>query len=261
MMSARLRERSDKLLAVAALLVAWQLASGELARLVSSPLLVLRRLGRYVTHGELVHHGLYTIAEAWGGLLLGGVPGVALAFVLARRPIPKSILAPFMAAGYGAPKIALAPLFIVWLGIGIFSKIALVASIVFFVLFFMTCAGIEQIQERQLLTARILGANDRLIWREIVWPSALPYIFASLHTALPHAVGAAVLGEILSGNRGLGYLIQWSASEFDPAGVFASVTVLAAIVGLQKVMVDRIERRVLSWRPTEARADDARTTF
>ena len=151
--------------------------------------------------GDLLRHTLYTASEALLGFVMGGVPAVALPFLLRRRPLTTAILEPFLVAGYGAPKLALAPLFILWFGIGIASKVALVAISSFFILYFNTVAGLRAVEPRLAQMARVAGATEWDVARHIMLPGAVRNILAGVRIAMPYAIGGAVVAELLSANR------------------------------------------------------------
>jgi NitT/TauT family transport system permease protein len=207
------------------------------------------RLTTGVWSGDLVRHAVVTLAAALAGFLLGGLPGAGLPFLLRRRPLLTAILDPFMVGGYGAPKLALAPLFVLWFGIGIESKIALVAVTVFFVVYFSALGGIRALDARLVQMAQVAGASERHVARHIVFPGAVPYVFTGFRIAMPYSIGGAVIAELISSNRGLGYLIQLSATNFDTTGVFVALIAIGAIVAVTNGMVNLCERRLLRWRP------------
>jgi NitT/TauT family transport system permease protein len=149
----------------------------------------------------------------------------------------------------GRPKLALAPLFILWFGIGIESKIALVAITVFFIVYFSALAGVRALDTKLVQMAQVAGANERDVARHIVFPGAVPYIFTGFRIAMPYSIGGAVVAEIISANRGLGYLIQLSAMNFDTTGVFVALVAVTIIVFVLNGAVDFSERRLLRWRP------------
>src|SRR5690606_13167967 len=155
----------------------------------------------------------------------------------------------FMVGGYGAPKLALAPLFILWFGIGIESKIALVAITVFFIVYFSALAGVRALDTKLVQMAQVVGANERDVAHHIVFPGAVPYIFTGFRIAMPYSIGGAVVAEIISANRGLGYLIQLSAMNFDTSGVFVALVAVTVIVFVLNGTVNISERRLLRWRP------------
>ena len=224
-------------------------------RLVSSSDLLDRiALGRAcpghggILNGELLRHASYTAGEAAAGFIIGAVPAVVLPFPLRRKPILTAILDPFMVGGYGAPKLALAPLFILWFGIGIWSKIVLVAVTVFFIVYFSTLAGIRALDPKLVQMAQVAGASERDVARYIVFPGAVPHIFSGLRIAMPYSIGGAVIAELISANRGLGYLVQLGAMNFDTTSVFAALAVVTLIVFLGNWCVNAAERRLLRWR-------------
>jgi NitT/TauT family transport system permease protein len=189
------------------------------------------------------------IEEAFAGAVIGGVPAVILPFVLRRSPILISILDPFMVGGYGSPKLALAPLFILWFGIGTESKIALVASVLFFIVYFSTLAGVRSLDAKLVQMAQIMGCSEQQLARKIVFPGAVPNIFAGFRIGLPYAIGAAVITELISSNRGLGYLVQVGAMNFDTTQCFVAIAAATLIIFAVGFLVDGSERLLLRWRP------------
>jgi NitT/TauT family transport system permease protein len=245
-----LRARADQLLVLVVLLAAWQGLSMAFGTYwAGSPLGVVRRLTSGVLSGELLTHASYTLIEAVAGFLIGAIPAAALPFLLRRLPIVTAILDPFMVGGYGAPKLALAPLFILWFGIGIESKIALVAITVFFIVYFSALAGVRALDAKLVQMAQVMGASERAVARHIVFPGAVPYIFTGFRIAMPYSIGGAVIAELISANRGLGYLIQLSANNFDTTGIFVALVATTLIVFLGNWSVNAVERRLLRWRP------------
>lgn len=233
-------------------IVAWEATAqlwGEMW--VSSPWLAGYRLAEVVFGGEILRHAWFTVQAGFWGFLIGGIPAVVLPFILRRYPRTTAVLDPYFVAGYGMPKLSLAPLFILWFGVGMESKIALVASMTFFLLFFNTHAGVQSVNIHLMNMARVAGATERHIARHIVWPAAVPSIFAGLRISAPHAVGGAVIGEVISSDRGLGFVIQNSATDFDTTGIIVALLVLTIIVVAIYYFVDRIERYLLSWRPVD----------
>jgi NitT/TauT family transport system permease protein len=245
-----LRLTLDRLVLLAILLTLWQACSLQFGtHWFSSPWRTVERFWELSANGDLLYHADYTVQAAVYGFLLGGIPGLLLPFVLRRHPVINAILDPYFAGGYGVPKLALAPLFILWFGIDLMPKIALVASIVFFLVFFSTMAGVQAVNAQFVNMARVAGASERDIARHIVWPGAIPYAFAGFRIAAPYSIGAAVVGELISSNRGLGYMIQAGATDFDTTTVFVSLASLTLIVVLVNVGVAYAERWLLRWRP------------
>jgi NitT/TauT family transport system permease protein len=248
--AAVLKSRGDQLLVLLLLFAIWQALSLWLGTYwVGSPLGVVLRLYQGIVGGALLLHASFTLAEAVIGFFIGAIPAALLPFLLRRLPIVTAILDPFMVGGYGAPKLALAPLFILWFGIGIESKIALVAITVFFIVYFSALAGVRALDNKLVQMAQVMGANERDVARHIVFPGAVPYIFTGFRIAMPYSIGGAVVAEIISANRGLGYLIQLSAMNFDTTGVFVALVAVTIIVFICNSAVDIAERRLLRWRP------------
>jgi NitT/TauT family transport system permease protein len=248
--SIRWRTVLDRLLVAGIILGVWQLGSAMVGSYwLSSPWATVSRFAAQIMNGELVFHASYTLGEAVAGTLIGGVPAVLLPFLLRRHPIVVAILDPFMIGGYGAPKLAFAPLFILWFGIGTESKIALVASVVFFIVYFATLNGVRALDAKLVQMAQIVGASERQLSRHIVFPGAVPSIFAGFRIAVPYSVGAAVIAELISSNRGLGYLVQTGAMNFDTTSVFAAIVMATLLVLGANWLMNSLERLLQRWRP------------
>jgi NitT/TauT family transport system permease protein len=248
--SGRVMSRIDQMLVLVVLFGVWQVLSMWLGTYwIGSPWGVVTRFVAGVMNGSLLQHASFTLIEAAAGFVIGAIPAIVLPFLLRRLPIVTAILDPFMVGGYGAPKLALAPLFILWFGIGIESKVALVAITVFFIVYFSTISGIRALDTKLVQMAQVAGANERDVARHIVFPGAVPYIFTGIRIAMPYSIGGAVIAELISANRGLGYLIQLSAMNFDTVGVFVALVAVTLIVFIGNSSVNIVERRLLRWRP------------
>jgi NitT/TauT family transport system permease protein len=248
--TAWLRARRDQVIVLVALIAIWQLLSLWLGVYwVGSPWGVLRRFVLGVFGGDLLVHASYTFTEALAGFLIGAIPAALLPFLLRRWPMAVAIIDPVMVGGYGAPKLALAPLFILWFGIGIESKVVLVAITVFFIVYFSALAGVRALDTKLVQMAQVMGANEQHVARHIVFPGAVPYIFTGLRIAMPYSIGGAVIAELLSANRGLGYMVQLGAMNFDTTGIFTALAMTTCIVFIGNWSVDAVERRLLRWRP------------
>jgi len=246
----RWRTHLDRAIVLVVLLAIWQVAGMILGIYwVSTPWATLSQFFATLWDGELIRQSGYTIEEAAMGAVIGGVPAVVLPFLLRRSPIMVAILDPFMVGGYGAPKLALAPLFILWFGIGVESKIALVASVLFFVVYFSTLAGVRSLDAKLVQMAQLLGASEQQVARKVIFPSAVPHIFAGFRIGLPYAIGAAVIAELISSNRGLGYLVQVGAMNFDTTQCFVAILAATIIVHAVGWGVDATEALLLRWRP------------
>lgn len=249
-MSRRVRQTLDRVLVGLVLLAAWHLGSLIAGPYwITSPWQTLQAIGHLFAVEQLSSHALYTLQESFYGFLLGGIPGLVLPFLLRRSPKLMSVIEPYLVAGYGVPKLALTPLFIVWFGIGMGSKLAIVVTITFFIVFFNVLAGVRALDLKLVRTAQILGASESQVARKIIWPGSVPYIFVGLRTATPYAVGGAVIAELVSSNKGLGYLVQLYAMNFDSRNMFAALTVITVMVIVMMAAVNSLERRLLRWRP------------
>lgn len=243
----------DRLLILICAVATWQVCSFVFGpQWFSTPWITGGRFIASLLDGEILHHAQFTLAAAAAGFLVGGLPGMLLPFALRRSPVLTAMLDPYLIGGYGVPKLAVAPLFILWFGIGLGSKIALVASIVCFLMYFNAAAGVKAVSIQLLDMARIAGASEADMARHIVWPCAAPYILAGIRISAPYAIGAAVVGELISSNQGLGYLIQAAAMDFNVTGVFVALIGLTILVVGINWILDRTERWLLRWRRTEA---------
>jgi NitT/TauT family transport system permease protein len=219
---------------------------------VSRPTAIAQRVVTWLAGGTLWPHLAVTLEEALLGLVVGAALGISLGFVLARSPLLAQIFDPYIKMLNAIPRVVLAPLFLLWFGLGIWSKVALAVTLVFFVMFFSTYQGVRDASRVLIDNVRMLGATERQLVRHVLVPSALTWIFASLHTSLGFAMVGAVVGEYLGSTRGLGYLISQAEGTFDTTGVFAGMTILAVVVVIVSTGVSRLERWLLRWK------DDAR---
>jgi len=215
---------------------------------VSRPTDIAARIVAWCVHGTIWTHLFTTLEEAFLGLLIGAAAGITLGFVLARSPLVARICDPYITMLNAVPRVVLAPIFLLWFGLGIWSKVALAVTLVFFVMFFNTYQGVRDADRVLIDNARMLGASERQLIRHVLIPSALTWIFSSLHTSLGFALVGAVVGEYLGSARGLGYVISQAEGTFDTTGVFAGMVVLAAVVGIVSVGVTRLERWLLRWK-------------
>jgi len=240
-----------QLLLAAALLALWQalVAVGLLDPFfVSRPSDIARRIAAWIAGGTLWRHLGVTIEESVLGLVVGAALGIAVGFALARSPFVGSVLDPYIKMLNAVPRVVLAPLFLLWFGLGIWSKVALAVTLVFFVMFFNTYQGVRDADPVVIDNVRMLGATERQLVRHVLIPSALTWIFSSLQTSLGFAMVGAVVGEYLGATHGLGYVIAQAEGTFDTTGVFAGMTVLAAVVVIASAGVSRLERWLLRWK-------------
>ncbi|QBD83701.1 ABC transporter permease [Ktedonosporobacter rubrisoli] len=237
-------------LLLALILLIWQLVSGRWVDplFLSSPLEVAGQLLSWTADGTLWFHTVITLQETVLGLVFGCVSGILVGFLLGLSPQLSSVLDPFITAIYSIPKVALAPLFILWFGIDVQMKVILAAVTVFFLVFFITLAGVREVDQDLVDAVRLMGGNQReIIWKVIV-PSTLSAVLTGVHMAIPYALIGAVVGELIVSNRGIGFLIQDSASAFHTSGVFAALLVLTVIASLLNALVHLVERKTSRWK-------------
>jgi NitT/TauT family transport system permease protein len=199
--------------------------------------------------GSIWWHLGITLAETMLSFVIGAAGGILVGFWFARKPLVAAVFDPYVKMANSLPRVVLAPIFALWFGLGIWSKVALGVTLVFFIVFFNVYQGVKEVNPAVLANARMLGMNDRALFRHVYWPSALSWMFSSLHTSVGFAVVGAVVGEYLFAAAGLGYLIQQAQSNFDEAGVFAGMFILAVFVIAIDFAVTLVERRLLVWRP------------
>ena len=215
---------------------------------VSRPSDIAQRIVQWIVTGSLWGHLAVTLEESLLGLLAGSAMGISLGFSLGRSPMMASILDPYIKMLNAVPRVVLAPLFLLWFGLGIWSKVALAVTLVFFVMFFNTYQGVRDADRVLIDNVRMLGASERQLVRHVLVPSALTWIFSSLQTSLGFAMVGAVVGEYLGATRGLGYVISQAEGTFDTTGVFAGMTVLGVVVVMVSAGVTRLERWLLRWK-------------
>src|SRR5438128_3138776 len=218
----------------------------------STPSDVAARIVKWFVEGTIWRHLWITLVESVLAFVIGSVVGVLVGFWFARRPLVAAVFDPYVKMMNALPRVVLAPIFALWLGLGIWAKVALGVTLVFPIVFFNVYQGVKEVSPTVLANARMLGMDERQLTWHVYWPSALSWMFSSLHTSVGFAVVGAVVGEYLGSAAGLGYLIQQAEGVFDVAAVFAGMFVLSAFVILIDFGVTLVERRLLVWRPTAA---------
>ncbi|MEO3872794.1 ABC transporter permease [Nonomuraea sp. B12E4] len=243
-----------RLLLVVALLSTWEWSAGRWFDLTftSRPSAIWARLLEWHQDGVLWANTWVTLQEIVLGFVLGGAAGAVAGFPLASAPRLYRVLDPFIMALYSIPKVALAPLFIVWFGIGTNMKVLLAAATVFFLVFLNTAAGVREVDRGLIDAVRLMGGGRRDLFLKVVLPSSMTGLLTGLKVAVPYALIGAVIGELVASNRGLGYLINDAAAKFDTAGVFATLVVLSVIAALLNLVVGVFDRWVSKWKPLEA---------
>ena len=217
----------------------------------SFPSEIYAALVELVRSGDLLQHAPITITEAVVGFVCGTVVGGAVGFVFGWWEKVAELLDPFIIAIYSLPKVALAPLFILWFGIGIQAKIILTATIVFFLVFFNTYAGVRDTSRELIDIVRLMGARTpQVLWR-VVLPSAMAAIFVGLRVSVPYALIGAVVGEMMASTRGVGVLLVRANGQFDTAGAFAALFVLIVISTCFNAAIVTLERYLLRWKKVQ----------
>ena len=220
----------------------------------SNPVDVGHQIVDWFATGVIWKHLAITLVESILAFVIGSLLGIAVGFWFARKALVAAVFDPYVKRANALPRVVLAPIFALWLGLGIWSKVALGVTLVFFIVFFNVYQGVKEVSATVRDNARMLGMNERQLMRHVYWPSAMSWMFSSLHTSVGFAVVGAVVGEYLGSAAGLGYLIQQAEGVFDVAGVFAGMFVLSAFVILIDILVSMIERRLLVWRPNAGEA-------
>jgi NitT/TauT family transport system permease protein len=222
----------------------------------SQPTAVAAKLWYWITQGTelgpLWEQALVTMEEAVGGFVVGSILGVIFGVALGRNRLLSDVTGPYIKAANAIPRVVLGALFAVSLGLDIKSKIATAAVLVFFVVFFNAFQGVREVDRNLIANARILGAGNRQLTTEILIPSALSWIVASLHTSFGLALVGAVVGELFGATQGLGELIYNAKNLFDIAGVFAGMGLLAAMALVAEALITALEDRLIKWRPPVA---------
>jgi NitT/TauT family transport system permease protein len=232
----------------------WQYASGALIDpfWISSPTAIIGFLWTGFVSGQLIAQSAATFYEAGVGFLIGAVAGCATGLVLSVAETPRRLLEPYFMAFYGMPRIALGPLFIIWFGIGALSKIVLVVTIVFLLVFYNTFQGVLNVPAEMKRLVRVLGAAEWQVWTKVVLPSASPWIITGLKISVPQALVGAVVGEFIASSEGLGYVIQFQASTFNTTGVLGGIAIMSVAVVVINDLLDRLERHLMRWRPRDS---------
>jgi NitT/TauT family transport system permease protein len=239
-----------RILILLSLVGIWEAVSGTVIPKfwVSSPSAIVGVLGRWIADGSLFHHIAATLTEMSAGYAIGAAAGIGCGLCLGFLPYIERVTAPFVSALYALPKIALAPLFVILFGIELESKIVLVVSTVFFLLLYNTLDGVRDIDRDLVEALEVMGATRGEIVRKALIPATLPWIFTGLRIAVRYAFTAAILGELMASNEGIGYLIEAAAGDYNTAGVYAAVFVLVAFSVLFTELLTRTEASTLRWR-------------
>jgi len=246
-------------LAVAiALLGSWQLLADHKildAFFYGRPSGVMHQLGVWIQHGTSIGsiwlNAWVTFYEATYGFFAGVILGIIFGIFLARNPTAAEIFAPYIKVSNSIPRVVLGSIFVLWLGLGSVSKVALAFVLVFFPVFFNAFQGTREADHKLIANARLLGASRRQITMKIIFPSALSWITASMHVSFGFALIGAIVGEFLGAQHGLGLLIATAQGNFNPNGVYAAMLLIAVMALTAEWLITKLENRLLNWRPTQ----------
>ena len=214
------------------------------------PLKIFERIWQwFFGHADIYEHLWITLVETVLAFVIGTALGLGFGLWLALSPIAGAIADPYIKALNSMPRVILAPIFAVWFGLGVASKVALGVTLVFFIVFFNVYQGVKEVSPVVLANARMLGASRRDLLRHVYWPSAMSWVFSSLHTSVGLAFVGAVVGEYLGSSRGVGYLILQAEGSFDINTVMAGILVLTVFALLLDAAVGWLEGRLMIWQP------------
>lgn len=239
---------------LAVFLLAWWWASGTVLdpTFFGSPEGVAEQLVQWIGNGVLWSNTWVTLQEVVLGFLIGALSGAVVAYLIASVRVIWDVVSPFLMALYAIPKVALAPLFIVWFGIGLDMKVLLAAISVFFLVFLNTAVAVHDVDRGLIDAVRLMGGTRRDIALKVTLPASVTGLFTGLRVGIPYALIGAVIGELVASNQGLGYLISDSSAKFNTNGVFAALVVLGVIAAVLNALVNLIGRRANRWKPLES---------
>ncbi|CAO3428125.1 ABC transporter permease [Azospirillum endophyticum] len=232
------------------LLAVWEGGAGTLfdPYFVSRPSEIAGQFWGLLASGRLFYHAGITVVEALAGFVCGGLTGTAVGILLGRNELLGRALDPVILIFYSLPKIALAPLFVIWFGIGIEMKVILTGTIVFFLVFLNTYTGVRGVSRELVAIMKLMGARESDLLTKVVLPSVVTWVFTGLKLSVPYALIGALVGELIAANRGLGYLLSDAAGQFNTSGVFAAILAIIILAVLLNLAVREFERRMMPWQ-------------
>lgn len=231
-------------------LLLWEIASGRWLEpfLISSPSRIVSSLITGFREGDLIQHTWVTFQEIAIGFPIGALSGIALGYAFGRSRLLAEIFEPIIIALNGIPRTAVAPLFIVWLGIGLWSKVGVVFLLTFFLNFFNTYTGMRQMDQEYIDLAGLMRVKGWKLTFKVIFPAISPYLFTGIRTSIPFAVIGAIVGEFVASTEGLGFFIRMSAGIFKTADVFVGIIVLMVMVIIMDKIAEVIEKKALRWQ-------------
>jgi NitT/TauT family transport system permease protein len=263
------RLRIYQFLLLAAIFAVWQVATDpelippfvwaenptRAAFFFGEPVKMAGVIWTWFSEGAIYQHLWVTLEETVLAFAIGSAAGLAIGLWLGLSPSASALFDPYITAMNAMPRVVLAPIFMVWFGLGIWSKVALGVTLVFFIVFFNVYQGVKEVSPVVLNNTVMLGANRRQLLRHVYLPSATSWVFSSLHVSVGMAFVGAVVGEYLGSAKGVGYLIQQAEGAFDINTVFAGILVLTAFALVLDFAVGRVEKRLLVWRPGQSETE------
>lgn len=245
-----LRITAIRIAIVGGFFLLWEIASGRWIEpfLVSSPSRIFWSLIAGFRDGDLLQHTWVTFEEIAIGFPIGAISGIGLGYAFGRSRVLAEIFEPIIVALNGIPRTALAPLFIVWLGIGLWSKVGVVFLLTFFLNFFNTYTGMRQMDHEYVDLASLMGVKGWKLSFKVIFPAISPYVFTGIRTSIPFAVIGAIVGEFVAATDGVGFFIRMSAGIFKTADVFVGIIVLMIMVIVLDKIAEAVEKRALRWQ-------------
>jgi NitT/TauT family transport system permease protein len=235
--------------------IVWRDNPDRAAFFFGEPLRMFQVVWQWFSDGTIYAHLWVTLEETVLAFVIGSLLGLAIGLWLGLSPTASALFDPYITAMNAMPRVVLAPIFMVWFGLGIWSKVALGVTLVFFIVFFNVYQGVREVSPVVVNNTIMLGANRRQMLKAVYLPSATSWVFSSLHTSVGMAFVGAVVGEYLGSASGVGYLIHQAEGAFDINTVFAGILVLTAFALVLDFAVTRVERRLLVWRPAQSETE------
>lgn len=237
----------------ATFLLSWEFASGTLFDqfFFSRPSAIAMKFYAFCMDGSMFRNMGITASEAISGFIIGGIAGSMFGILMGRSRQVANLLDPFVTAFYSIPKIALAPLFIMWFGIGFSMRVYYTSMIVFFLVFMNTYTGVRNVSPELITVFQLMGAKEKHLIKVVILPSVITWVFAGLRLSVPYSMIGAIVAEMLAANHGLGYMLERSASQFDTAGVFATLIGIIILSLTLNLLTRKIERSLMPWKEAE----------
>ncbi|MDO5708456.1 MAG: ABC transporter permease [Andreesenia angusta] len=248
-----------RMLIVASIIIAWEIlgSSGIMdTRYTSKPSEIIIDLIEFIKSREFFKHAKITIYEAISGLLYGTIAGLFIGIILGQFKLLGNIFKPIIDALYSVPQLTLAPVYILWFGIGLKSKIFLASLLVFFQVFFATINAIREMNIGLVESAILLGASKSQITKDIVIPTCTPWILVGIRTGIGSSLVGAIIGEYMGASAGFGWMIAYATSYFKITRVMTCITILLTIGMLLNSLLNLVERKLLKWNPAYIRRDE-----